>query len=226
MSDRDTIIGRDRELAELEEVLASRRPALVLIVGGPTTGKGRLLGELRARSARRPCRLVPADSSGEGKAAWLTVDKQSTVEEFRRAAETPRDYQATADDSSQPAFDLILIYGYRPEKDFHEWFAATFVPGLVGSTPPRIVVIAGNAGDLADLEPLADRRIVLEPLPREAVVTELRRIDAAIADRLEDAELEAYADAVVGDPSLLGPLRDLLPLTPAAAPTGGTAGER
>ena len=76
---------------------------------------------------------------------------------------------------------------------------------------------AGGPGDLAGLEGVADRRIALGSLLRDDVVAELRRIDAAIADHLEDAELEAYADAVVADPALIDDLRAVLPLTGPAS---------
>jgi hypothetical protein len=235
----------------LEEVLASRRSALVLVVSGPKTGKGRLLREFRVRSASYPCRLIPGEPSSEHDALWLTVDKHTMVDEFRRATDTPGDAQAIPDDSTEPTVEVILIYGYRPQPDFHEWFVGTFIRGLGGrpleqgadvsqllgresakssrrerARLARMIVVAGGASDLAELEPIADRRIVLGPLPRDAVVAELRRADAAIADHLEDGELEIYADAIVDDPSLLESLRALLPLTrpvPRSSATGAAS---
>jgi hypothetical protein len=212
------IIGRDSELAQLEEALASGRPSLVLIAGGPRMGKSLLLKELRKRSAGHSCRLVPPDVPGDDGAAWLTVDRHSTVDELRRAMDTRGDGQAVEDETTGRTIEVTLIYGYRPEPVVHEWFVRTLLPGLAGAGPPRLIVIAGGDADLAGLESHAGTRIVLGPLPREAVVAELRRIDATIADRLEDRELEAYADAVVDDPSVLDDLRDLLPLTAPSAP--------
>jgi hypothetical protein len=213
--DDDFMIGRDSELAELEKVLASGRSRLVLLAGGPNTGKGRLLRELRVRAAAFPCTLVPADpSDGEG-APWLVVNKQSTVDDFQRLTTVPSDAAANREGLRRSNFDLILIYGYRPDEDFHVWFSREFIPPPAEVNPPRKVIVAAGADDVAQLEGLADRKVVLGPLPREAVLAELHEIDAAIADKLQSSELEVYADAIVSDPSLLTPLRRLLPLTPA-----------
>jgi hypothetical protein len=221
--DDDRIIGRDSELAELERVFARGRSRLVLLVGGPNTGKGRLLRELRARAAAYPCTLVPADpSDGEG-APWLVVNKQSTVDDFRRLSTVPSDTEVNRESSGRSDFDVILIYGYRPDEDFHEWFSGEFIPQLARASPPRKVIVAAGADDVALLEEQADRKVVLGPLPREAVLAELHAIDAAIADKLQPSELEVYADAIVSDPSLLTALRHLLPLTPAG-PAAGASG--
>lgn len=204
-------------MASLEDSLAAGRPALILVVGGPNTGKRRLLEEFRARSAAHPCRLVPEEDSDRAEPAWLIVDKQSTIDEFR-AAIAPHDDQANASSLARCSLDVILIYGYRPESDLHEWFTGTFIPDIAHPNNPRLVVVAGSAADLVELEPIAHSQVVLGPLPREAVVAELRAIDSQIADHLKPNELEIYADAVVGDPSLLDDLRDVLPLTPAGRP--------
>ena len=210
------LVGREVELKTLEGGLTASHPGLSLLVGGPGTGKGRLLRELRARASPYPCRLVPADPAGDLEAPWLVVDRQSTVDDFRRATAPPPEEEVKADYTMSRDFDLILVYGYRPAKDFHEWFTGEFLRGLAEATPPRVVVVAGSAGDVAGLEQLSDRQVKLGPLPREAVVAELRALDAALADPLQEPELEIYADAIVSDPALLGSLRQVLPLTTSA----------
>jgi hypothetical protein len=211
----DRMIGRESELQALETVLASARPGLILLVGGPRTGKGRLLRELRARAGRYLCVVTPHDVSADPNAPWLVVDKQLTVEEFRRATAAPGGAEI-AEHSHPHRCELLLVYGYRPEEDFHYWFAGEYVPEGAKASPPRVVVVAGGAGDVAGLESLADLKVILGPLPREAVTAELRALDAAIPDRLAERELEIYADAIVADPSVIEALRHLLPLTPAS----------
>jgi hypothetical protein len=242
VGDDGRLVGRDRELAELEDVLASGSSALVLVVGGPRIGKRRLLSEFRARNANRSYRLIPAGPSIDETRLWLSVDNSTTVEAFRQATGMSEDSQVVRDDLNEPAGELVLIYGYRPQPEFHDWFVGTFLGGLQGSDvsqllggqaaegprrqrakQSRMIVVAGGPDDLAALDGVAKRRIELGSLPRDDVVAELRRIDATIADHLEDSELEAYADAVVDDPALLDDLRALLPLTravPAGSPTG------
>ena len=218
MDDNNPTIGRDIELAKLEEALAEMRSGLVLVVGRPSTGKGRLIRELRARATMYPCVLVPAYSSTDKSSLWLVINKQSTVEDFSEATVPPSETRAESEPSTGHDFALVLVYGYRPDEKFHRWFTGEFLRSLATSSPPRMVVVAGTPEDVAELKPLADRQIVLEPLSRNAVVTELRKISAAIADRLQERELELYADAVVADPSLLGALRHLLPLTATDQP--------
>jgi hypothetical protein len=216
------IIGRDTELAQLEEALSSARPGLVLLVGKPATGKGRLVRELRKRAASYPRTLVPADPSSDGGAPWLVVNKQSTVEDFRRATVPSNEAAITMEASARPRPELVLVYGYRPEEDFHRWFAGEFLPGLAVVMPPRVVVVAGSAEEVAGLEPLAYLKVVLEALPRETVIAEFRRFSAGIEDKLEERELEIYADAIVADLSLFNTLCQLLSLTPAQAPSPGS----
>jgi hypothetical protein len=212
-------------LAELEDALASARPGLVLLVGGPSTGKGRLLKELRARATAYPCTLMPADHSPDAGEPWLVVSKQSTVDDFRQLIAPASEAGATQEYSERKNLEVVLVYGYRPEDDFHRWFTGEFLTGLAGGSAPRMVVVAGSPDDLSGLEPLADRRVMLKPLPREAVVAELREISAMIADSLQEQELELYADAIVADPSMYAALRHLLLLTPATQPANPPAEE-
>jgi hypothetical protein len=234
--DDGPLVGRDRELAELEQVLTSGTSALVLVVGGPRIGKRRLLAEFRKRSASRSWRLNPVEPSSGNGALWLSVDNGTTVEGFRTATGASEETQVGREDSNEPAGELVLIYGYRPQPEFHDWFVGTFVGGVQGADvsqllggqaaesprrqrarQSRIIVVAGGPDDLAALEHVAQRRIELGPLPREAVVAELQRIDASIADHFAAGELDSYADAVVDDPAVLDDLRALLPLTSSAS---------
>ena len=148
-------------MAALDELVERGRPGLVLLVGGPGTGKSVVLRELRTRAATSPCRVVPV--SDEDGAPFLVVARRSTADDLLQAisasSEDGRENAGT--DTWQPqrrqALDLVLIHGYRPADDFHEWFTREFIQG-VGDSAPRLVVVAGSPGDLAALEPLAYAR--------------------------------------------------------------------
>jgi hypothetical protein len=123
-------------------MLTGGRARLILLVGSPNTGKGRLLREFRVRAASYPCRLVPEDAADGGGAPWLVVNKQSTVDDFRRLATIPGSAEANQQGQRRNNFDVILIYGYRPDEDFHQWFSGEFIPQLDQASPPRKVIVS------------------------------------------------------------------------------------
>ena len=59
MQTLDYLIGRERELETLSDVLAARQPALVVIGGAVGMGKSALLGAIRQRAADDGWRLLP-----------------------------------------------------------------------------------------------------------------------------------------------------------------------
>jgi len=122
------LVGRDSELATLVEALESRKPGLILLVGGPKTGKSRLLRELRKRAADYPWTVLPAETN-RGDEPWLVVDKQCTVVDFRRAIERSHSDEADRELTGRSDLDVVLVRGYWPEIDFHDWFTT-------GSFPP------------------------------------------------------------------------------------------
>jgi AAA ATPase domain len=221
----DEVLGRDAELGLLDQLLDRGASALVLVTGGPRSGKSRLLRALRPRAHSRHWLVLPDDSASEG---VFTVDKATTIAELEMALcpsvpEAGSDWVETLDARQR---QLVLARGYRPTEEVHEWFVAELLRPAEATGPPRIVVVAGDARDLERLEQHAAKQIELGPLPREPVVAALRSLDATLKDPLEDKELEAYAEAIRLDPSLLEPLRRVLTLTTHAAPTGSVDGER
>jgi hypothetical protein len=167
---------------------------------------------------------LPAVSSDEEHVPWLVIDRKVTADIFRETISPANfdDGNLSSADTWQPerraAFDLILIYGYRPEEDLHEWFTRQFLAGADDTARTRLVVVAGSAGDVTALEPLSYAKVMVGPLQRDAVLAELHTIDEAISDRLEDREFDLYSDGIATDPSLLGALRHVLPLTSAVVP--------
>jgi hypothetical protein len=215
-TDDGRVIGRDAEVAVFDALLQTDRSRLVLLIGSARSGKAGLLRHLYAQAAAAACTIVPGEVA-DGAEPWLRVDKDLAVDEFRRAVAQPNDPTPSGQQLNRNPI-VVLVYGYRPEEDFHEFFTRDFVPEIKNSpTPPRIVVVAGTAGDVARLDGLATDRVLLGPLPRDQVVAELRAIDAGIDDHLSEHEIEVYANAVATSPSLLGALRQLLPLTSAPA---------
>lgn len=223
-ADDGPIIGRDTEMRQLTGALASGNPELILLVGGPATGKGRLLRELRTRAPGYRWSLVPAVPADERK-PWLTADKQCTISWF--SEELAKAGEATAG-LKRSGSALVLMYGYHPDEEFGRWFTREFLPrrkkGRKGGQR-CMVIVAASAADAEPLRPLADRRVELGPLPREAVIAELLAIDAAIDDKLQGPELEMYADAIIADPSVTHALRHLLPLTSGTQLTGPPDGK-
>lgn len=218
------LVGRELELTTLVTALESGRPRLILLVGRPRTGKSRLLRELRVRAADYPCTVLPAETNSDDEPG-LVVDKQCTVADFRRAIERSHSDETNRELSGRSDLDVVLVHGYRPENDFHDWFTTEFVPALAEGRPPRIVVVAGDDRDVAALDQLEPQRIELGPLPEDAVAAELRAIDATIADRLQDRELAMYTEAIRTSPSLLAALRHVLPLTSAVGDAAADPGK-
>lgn len=221
---RDAALGRDAELAVLEKELSGASAGLVLIVGEPRIGKSHLLRALRGRAAERGTVVLPEHAASDGE--WVSVDRQTTVEDFRRKITSRLGSVGSHRDELGPqGVHVVLVYGYRPHDEFHTWFTHEFVPGLGDGTPRRVVVVAGTASDLADLAPLAHRQVFLGPLRRAPVVAELRALNERLADRMSEVELQAYADAVTTDPGLLDAFLHLLPMTGDRTTSAGKRGD-
>src|SRR3984957_477741 len=83
-----SIVGRDAELALIDELLAGGQPQLVLLVGPPSIGKGHLLRAVRARAERAGRVVLPAQPT-DTNAPWLVIDKSTAIGEFIKAATVP-----------------------------------------------------------------------------------------------------------------------------------------
>lgn len=225
--DGDRMIGRDREFERLRQRIEDGRPGIALVVGNTTSGKGRLLRELRARVSRENCVFVPGDDdvSDEDK-PWLTVSRRTTVDSLRAVVRDARAARARAQSGFGTADrrDLIvmLIHGYRPDDAFRRWVESSALATVLDEQV--LVLVAATPADATSLEAMADPVVRLGPLPREDVLAELRTIDARISDKLTDQEMQAYASAMADDPSLIGALTSLLPLTSGAMGDDSAAG--
>jgi hypothetical protein len=120
----DYLIGRERELETLSDVIAARQPALVVISGAVRMGKSSLLGAMRQRAGDDGWRLLPeADQV-------LEVDERTSVASLQGALRSMVAYAdreterkpftvppalATGDETSQPPLAAVssLLAGTR-----------------------------------------------------------------------------------------------------------------
>lgn len=107
---------------------------------------------------------------------------------------------------------LILIDTYQPSEEFETRFLQHCIPEMKRATSPLVIVVAGYSGDLVALSEFADLKIVLEPLPTWETTEYFRNLNDAIEDKMEEKEIEAYANASANDPSLIEALTRLLVL--------------
>jgi hypothetical protein len=238
LSHTDPILGRDAELAQLDEVLASGQPQFVILIGAPGIGKGRLLRAVRARARHAGRAVLPAQSDDVSE-PWLVIDKKTTIGKFIEATTvpepesdfggdrlrhpgasgeyrvlTPADLARGGPPGDQPV--VVLIYGYWPDDEFGRWFTAEFAGLRAQSAPRRTIIIAATRTDAEPLlrhQGLVDQVVDIAPVPTETMLAELRAIDERICDTLTERELDTYARALSDEPGLLGAFRRLLPLT-------------
>ncbi|WP_448642789.1 ATP-binding protein [Geodermatophilus sp. URMC 63] len=209
------LIGRDAELATIEEALSRHQAGFLLITGAPRMGKARMLAEVRRRAAERGYPVFPerADLS-EGLEGAL-VDSRTTVEQFIQSISGSRDRQSAEEPAGTLGLGVVLVQGYHPTEWVDRWFTDEFLAFLTTTPMPRLVVLAGYAGDTTHLERFADYRINLGPLPPDAVTAWLASVNAGLLEPLADRELEVYAEAICRDPGILLGLHHLLSLETA-----------
>ena len=145
------LVGRDAELAILDKAIAAGQPMLILVTSEPKMGKSSLLWELRLRAESRHYRVIPEVAASEASQKVLSIDKETTEERFCQAMSmTPTtdslDRVALKEEVSKPT--LILIDGYRPQKQFEDWFTGKFIPMLKETRPPKIVIVAAYSSDV------------------------------------------------------------------------------
>jgi hypothetical protein len=107
---------------------------------------------------------------------------------------------------------LILIDSYQPDNQFETWFLRQYIPETRRAIPPVVMFVAGYSRDLVALSESADRRIELGPLPVQATTDYFRNLNHHIEDNMVDKEIQTYAKASAGDPSLIDALTRLLQL--------------
>jgi len=207
------LVGREKELAIFERVLAKGKSALIVVTGEPEMGKSSLLQGFRQHAEEQGCPIYATTSKESSKS--LSIDKEMTEDRFRQAISLPPptgspDDTRSSDTSSEAA--LILIDGYGPQKQFEDWFVGDFIRRLRQLNPARIVVVECAISDAEPLKRHADRVITLKPIARRAVEEYLKTLNDSVQDKMQEKEIRTYADALRKKPSLIEALDRLLRL--------------
>jgi hypothetical protein len=217
-SDREApLIGREAELATIEEALSRHQAGFLLITGAPRMGKSRMLAEVRRRAVERAYTVFPDPTDlTEGRQGAL-VDSRTTVERFQQTISKSWDRPAD-EPGGALGLAVVLVQGYHPTEWVDSWFTDEFLPSLKSADGPRLVVLAGYAGDTAHLERFADYRIELGPLRTGAIIDWLTSLNAGLPVALSEREVAEYAEAICQNPEILPRLHHLLTLE--AVPSG------
>jgi hypothetical protein len=204
------IVGRDAELAILDQAIAAVQPALILVTGETKMGKSSLLRELRQHAEAQHYRvLAEVATSADGQEA-ISIHRGTTAESFCQAISMTPATDALKEEVSRPT--LLLIDRYRPQRQFEDWFIGNFIPRLQKTSPPQIVVVAAYTSDVKRLAPLATAIVDLKPIAKQAVEAYLRTLNNTIQNKMEEDEIQAYAGALQEDSSMIGALDRLLKL--------------
>ncbi|MEV4415985.1 AAA family ATPase [Catellatospora sp. NPDC049609] len=195
------MIGRDRELRQLTQLVAARRPAVVFVGGEPGIGKTRLVRELlptlpeqavvlvghaEPDSLARPYELLldALDADGvdvdAGRLAALTDPHRSPVERLHSGLSLVADLVGDA--------PSVVVF-----EDLH-WAdseSAALFERLADTDGPRLLVGTYRPDEVSNRHPLAS---LLERMERRHAVTHLR------LERLTESETAALLATATGRP--------------------------
>lgn len=112
---------------------------------------------------------------------------------------------------------LLAIDGYRPDREFADWFEGRFIAELKNLSKPVVIIVANQPDTTESLRAKADLTIDIGPLDHTAVRAHLEMIAREVFPPLTQSELDVYVDQTSGRPDLLFSLTRILAL---AKPTG------
>ncbi|WP_244872299.1 AAA family ATPase [Catellatospora sp. TT07R-123] len=195
------MIGRDRELRRLTQLVAARRPAVVFVGGEPGIGKTRLVRELLATLPDQAVVLLGhAEPDSLARPYELLLDALDadgvSVDADRLSAVT--DPQRSPVERLHSGLALVAdLVGESPSvvvfEDLH-WAdseSAALFERLADADGPRVLVGTYRPDEVSNRHPLAS---LLERMERRHAVAHLR------LERLTEAETAALLATVTGRP--------------------------
>ncbi|GAA2399509.1 LuxR family transcriptional regulator [Catellatospora methionotrophica] len=196
------MVGRDRELRQLTQLVASRRPAVVFVGGEPGIGKTRLVRELLPTLPEQAVVLVgQAEPDSLARPYELLLDALDGTDGTRV---DPDQVTALTDARRSPVerlhtgLDLVAdLVGSDPSvivfEDLH-WAdseSAALFERLADADGPRLLIGTYRPDEVSSRHPLAS---LLERMERRHAVAHLR------LERLTEAETAALLATVTGKP--------------------------
>lgn len=213
------LIGRDRELFELEATLDRGEPALVLLAAPPGLGKTVLLKELSARAKSRGWAVAEGEEGARLCVSPATGEEQFSDLVRKVLGRQPVDARPggpravpLAEELSRRAPVLVLIDGFRATERFARWFGSWFEQEVKSAGAPIVIVAAGQTSELASLVAYAAQRTELGPLDAAAVEGYLRSLASQVHPPIGPKELEVYVREGRHEPGILDNLGRLLAL--------------
>jgi hypothetical protein len=192
------LIGREQELAALNELLAAGRGGLAVISGPVGMGKSKLLREV-ARRARA--------------IGWDVLQLEVRLD-------TPIDrvasWAATADRRL-----LLVADGWRPAPQMRDWLERR--RARRDDRPPLIVLIGEEESSVAELRHSTALWLDLEPPATDAIRSHLQAAGRGLVPPLSASELVMYVNGVRERPELLHPLARVLQTSAATVAELGAA---
>ncbi|MFC7761862.1 AAA family ATPase [Catellatospora bangladeshensis] len=193
------MIGRDRELRQLTQLVAARRPAVVFVGGEPGIGKTRLVRELLTTLPEQAVALVgQAEPDSLARPYELLLDAVDGVDVPAGRLTALTDPQLSPVERLHSGLSLVAdLSGEAPTvivfEDLH-WAdseSAALFERLADTDGPRLLVGTYRPDEVSNRHPLAS---LLERMERRHAVTHLR------LERLTESETAALLATVTGRP--------------------------
>ncbi len=231
------LIGRNRELAEVDVVLQHRRPALLVVCSEARMDQTRmsLLQVIADRATEQGWRTVGDVRSGIELSVVPTTSDEPFCTKVLRSLGIPTDQapepldksngegftEALTIDSGEYHFHqlmkelrreptLLLIDGYRPGPVFAGWFLGRFIEGIKHLEAPVVVVVADRPDNVSVLESSADKLVPLGPPDLQALREHFESIGKRIEPRMKPSEVQYYVEAASKEPENLERLTRVL----------------
>lgn len=232
VADEPVLVGLDDQLGLLSETLEDGQPLLVVIVGGPGSGKSSLLQALRAQADAAGWNTAPAAAS-----ETFRVTTETTEETFSTQVQTlmavpsgqsfveqsPGNSVVGTSSGQQPLLPilkqlrarvplLLLVDSFQATPEFADWFQNHFLRDVKRSGAPIIIAVAERPEAATRLSPLADLVVTLGTLDEQAIQQHFEMMGKQISPLMGEDELKVYVAAAYKEPEMLSSLTRALRL--------------